>query len=78
MYRAPLVQLNPKYKAGATVKELVKQNILHRDCEKYFCTKAGIPFTFHYHQKQAFETAKRQEPYVVNRSTSILLVNRKS
>jgi ATP-dependent helicase YprA (DUF1998 family) len=69
LWTDPLVQLNPKYKSGATVKELVKQNILHRDCEKYFCTKEGKPFTFHYHQKQAFEAAKNQEAYVVTTGT---------
>jgi ATP-dependent helicase YprA (DUF1998 family) len=69
LWTDPLVQLNPKYKTGATVKELVKQNILHRDSEKYFCTKEGKPFTFHYHQKQAFEAAKRQEAYVVTTGT---------
>ncbi len=69
LWTDPLVQLNPKYKVGATVTELVKQNILHRDCEKYFCTKEAKPFTFHYHQKQAFEAANRQEPYVVTTGT---------
>ncbi|NJL65633.1 MAG: DEAD/DEAH box helicase [Methylacidiphilales bacterium] len=69
LWTDPLVQLNPKYKAGATVRELVKQNILHQDSEKYFCTKEGKPFTFHYHQKQAFETARKQQPYVVTTGT---------
>jgi len=69
LWTDPLVQLNPKYRTGATVSELVKENILHPDCEKYFRTKEGIPFTFHYHQKQAFEAAQRQEPFVVTTGT---------
>ncbi|MBD2471548.1 DEAD/DEAH box helicase [Nostoc sp. FACHB-145] len=69
LWTDPLVQLNPSYKKGATAKELVQQQILHPDCEKYFCKKDGSPFTFHYHQKQAFETAQRQEPYVVTTGT---------
>ena len=69
LWTDPLVQLNPSYKKGATVKELVQQRTLHPDCEKYFYKKDGTPFTFHYHQKQAFETAQRQEPYVVTTGT---------
>ncbi|BBD63222.1 DEAD/DEAH box helicase domain-containing protein (plasmid) [Nostoc sp. HK-01] len=69
LWTDPLVQLNPSYRKGATAKELIQQQILHPDCEKYFCRKDGTPFTFHYHQKQAFETAQRQEPYVVTTGT---------
>ena len=69
LWTDPLVQLNPSYKKGAAVKELVQQQTLHPDCEKYFYKKDGTPFTFHYHQKQAFETAQRQEPYVVTTGT---------
>ncbi|MBD2247481.1 DEAD/DEAH box helicase [Nostoc sp. FACHB-888] len=69
LWTDPLVQLNPSYKKGATVKELVQQQTLHPDCEKYFYKKDGTPFIFHYHQKQAFETAQRQEPYVVTTGT---------
>ncbi|BAY42014.1 DEAD/DEAH box helicase domain-containing protein (plasmid) [Nostoc sp. NIES-2111] len=69
LWTDPLVQLNPSYKKGATAKELVQQQILHPDCENYFCKQDGSPFTFHYHQKQAFETAQRQEPYVVTTGT---------
>lgn len=69
LWTDPLVQLNPSYRKGATAKELVQQQILHPDCEKYFCKKDGSPFTFHYHQKQAFETAQRQKPYVVTTGT---------
>ncbi|MFM7370747.1 MAG: DEAD/DEAH box helicase, partial [Sphaerospermopsis kisseleviana] len=63
-----LVQLNPKYRPGATVNELVKNGILHPDCTQYF-SKNGHPFNFHYHQKQAFETAQKQEPYVLTTGT---------
>lgn len=65
----PLVQLNPLYKSGATVTELVHQGILHPDCSNYFCTKQGRPFQFHYHQKQAFKKAQQQQSYVVTTGT---------
>ncbi|MBR8840740.1 MAG: DEAD/DEAH box helicase [Stigonema ocellatum SAG 48.90 = DSM 106950] len=68
LWTDPLVQLNPTYKKGATVTELVKQGVLHRECDRYF-SKDGKPMTFHYHQKQAFEIAQRQEPYIVTTGT---------
>lgn len=68
LWTDPLIQLNPSYKKGATVTELVQQEILHPECEKYF-SRDGKTFTFHYHQKQAFTTAHRQEPYVVTTGT---------
>ncbi|MEH2373866.1 helicase-related protein, partial [Nostoc sp.] len=68
LWSDPLIQLNPTYKKGATVTELVQQKVLHPNCEQYFSINSK-PFTFHYHQKQAFETAQRQEPYVVTTGT---------
>ncbi|MHC5731369.1 MAG: hypothetical protein ACYTXY_46240, partial [Nostoc sp.] len=64
LWTDPLVQLNPKYRPGASVTRLVQQGVLHRDCTRYF-SQNGEAFTFHSHQKQAFETAQRQEPYEV-------------
>ena len=68
LWTNPLVQLNPSYKKGATVTDLIQQGILHPDCQKYF-SKNGKPFQFHYHQQQAFETSHRQEPFVVTTGT---------
>jgi superfamily II DNA/RNA helicase len=65
----PLVQLNPLYKPGQTVTELVHQSILHPDCANYFCTKQGKPFQFHHHQTQAFQIAQQQQSYVVTTGT---------
>jgi superfamily II DNA/RNA helicase len=68
LWSDPLVQLNPTYKKGATVTELVQQKVLHPECDRYF-SKNGKPFQFHYHQQQAFLTAQRQEPYVLTTGT---------
>jgi hypothetical protein len=68
LWTNPLVQLNPKYRPGATVTELVNSGILHPECAQYF-SKNGKPFHFHYHQQQAFETAEKQEPYVLTTGT---------
>lgn len=62
------MQLNPTYKKGATVTELVQQGVLHPECDRYF-SKEGKPFHFHYHQQQAFLAAQRQEPYVLTTGT---------
>ncbi|MFB2835045.1 DEAD/DEAH box helicase, partial [Floridanema evergladense] len=68
LWTDPLVQLNPSYRKGGTVTELIQQGTLHPDCAKYF-SKNGQPYRFHYHQQQAFETAKRLEPYVLTTGT---------
>ena len=64
LWTEPLLQLNPTYKKGATVTELVQQRVLHQECDRYFSK-----YTFHYHQTQAFHTAQRQEPFVVTTGT---------
>ncbi|KJH69610.1 hypothetical protein, partial [Aliterella atlantica] len=61
LWSDPLVQLNPTYKKGATVTQLVQQGVLHPECDRYF-SKNGKPFHFHHHQEQAFLAAQRQEP----------------
>lgn len=68
LWRDPLVQLNPSYKGGATVTQLVQRGVLHRDCDRYF-SRNGQPFRFHYHQEQAFLAAQRQESYVLTTGT---------
>lgn len=68
LWSDPLVQLNPTYKKGATVTQLVKQGVLHPECDRYF-SKNGQPFHFHHHQEQAFLAAKREEPYVLTTGT---------
>ncbi len=68
LWRDPLVQLNPSYKGGATVTELVQQGVLYPDCQQYF-SRNGKPYIFHYHQEQAFLAAQRQESYVLTTGT---------
>ena len=68
LWTPPLLQLNPSYKPGATVTELVDRGIFHPDCARYF-SKNGQPYRYHHHQEQAFLTAHRQQPYVVTTGT---------
>lgn len=68
LWTDPLLQLNPFYKSGSTVTQLVQQGVLHPDCTQYF-SKDGNPFQFRYHQEQAFLAAQRQEHYVLTTGT---------
>ncbi|TVQ45023.1 MAG: DEAD/DEAH box helicase [Gloeocapsa sp. DLM2.Bin57] len=64
----PLIQLNPAYKQGKNVTELITEGILHPETKHYF-TRNGTPYTFRYHQEQAFRIAHRQEAYVLTTGT---------
>ena len=68
LWTPPLLQLNPSYKPGATVTELIDRGIFHPDCARYF-SKNGQPYRYHHHQEQAFLTANSQQPYVVTTGT---------
>lgn len=66
----PLVQLNPSYKAGASLQSLVQDQTLHPDCLHYFKNKeTGEPFQLRYHQEQAFRLAAQNAPYVLTTGT---------
>jgi superfamily II DNA/RNA helicase len=64
LWKDPLIQLNPAYQRGASIGELIAQNILYPDCSKYF-----HGFQFYQHQAQAFVTAQSQKPYVLTTGT---------
>lgn len=64
LWKDPLVQLNPPYKRGATVGQLIGRGILHQDCDRYFPN-----FTFFEHQETAFQLARQNLPYVVTTGT---------
>jgi ATP-dependent helicase YprA (DUF1998 family) len=64
LWQDPLIQLNPAYQRGASLDELIAQNILHPDCGNYFGN-----FQFYQHQYQAFVAAKTQKPYVLTTGT---------
>ncbi len=66
----PLLQINPAYKSGSNVTELISQGLLHPDCKSYFWNKKdNQPFRFHYHQEQAFKAALAESPYVLTTGT---------
>jgi len=64
LWRDPLIQINPPYKRSATVNQLIEDNILHPECQKYFPN-----YHFYEHQKTAFAFAQKLLPYVVTTGT---------
>lgn len=69
----PAVQINPAYKPGKNVVDLVKDGTLHPTCEKIFrfekSVAGGKPLQLHQHQMDALAAAKRGEHYVVTTGT---------
>ena len=63
-WRDPLVQLNPAYKRSAEIESLIKEKILHPNCQAYFDN-----FKFYQHQEQAFRCARKEDPYVLTTGT---------
>jgi superfamily II DNA/RNA helicase len=64
LWTDPLVQINPAYKKSLDINQLVTQDILHPDCQKYFPN-----FQFYYHQEQAFRAYHENLPYVLTTGT---------
>ena len=70
----PLVQINPNFKAGGTVEELVAAGQLSSPCGAIFrlgktSSSAGISLPLHKHQAQAIGLAAAGESYVVTTGT---------
>jgi ATP-dependent helicase YprA (DUF1998 family) len=71
----PLVQLNPWFRPGLTVDELVAAGLLHPECSRIFRRKesehefTGPPIRFHKHQEDAIRVAKNGGSYVLTTGT---------
>lgn len=69
----PLIQINPKFKSGESIKELVQQGILHKECEKIFAikkeNKLPIPLQLYKHQSEAIHAAHKGENYILTTGT---------
>ena len=71
----PLLQLNPTFKPGGTIDELVDAQILHLECKKIFRIgktekdSIGDVLTFHTHQREAILKAKENLSYVLTSGT---------
>jgi ATP-dependent helicase YprA (DUF1998 family)/very-short-patch-repair endonuclease len=69
-----LVQLNPAFQAGDTFEGLVRDGVLHPECEKIFCVKdpsgtVGEKIRPHRHQVESIHAARSGDNYVLTTGT---------
>ncbi|HEY3282617.1 MAG TPA: DEAD/DEAH box helicase [Armatimonadota bacterium] len=64
-----ILQLNPAYEPGPSLRELTKQGRLCPQSERFFMRNDGSPLQLYRHQAEALEIAQRREPYVVTTGT---------
>ncbi len=67
----PWLSLNPSFASGGAVPDLVREGLLHPECERIFRRKSGpedpgrLPIVLHQHQRQAVEVARTGKSYVL-------------
>jgi Lhr-like helicase/very-short-patch-repair endonuclease len=70
----PLVQINPNFRSGGTVEDLVKAGQLRAECADIFrfgksASSAGVSLPLHKHQAEAISLAAARESYVLTTGT---------
>lgn len=68
----PLIQLNPSFESGGTVRDLVASGILHDECNRIFLKdkrNGGQTLRFHRHQREAIEIARQGYNYILTTGT---------
>ena len=70
----PLIQLNPSFKPGTQIEELVDEGVLHETCRQVFRIKPepdsfGKPLRLHQHQEEAVRIARGGNNYVLTTGT---------
>ncbi len=71
----PWLSLNPNFETGGTITELVRDGLLHPECERLFRVKTdpddtgARPLTLHRHQREAIEVARTGRSYVLTTGT---------
>ena len=71
----PWISLNPAFETGGRIDELVREGLLHPECDRIFRVKDHLedlgraPFTMHRHQRAAIEVARTGESYVLTTGT---------
>jgi len=71
---APLVQVNPNFRQGSTVQQLVDAGVLHPDCSKIFRygknkETSGTTLSLFQHQQEAISFAQAGASYVLTTGT---------
>ena len=77
LWTDPLIQLNPNFKPGAWIDDLVREGLLHEACAQVFRKGKnaehrelqGQPFRLHQHQEDAIRAAVRNQSYVLTTGT---------
>ena len=71
----PWLSLNPSFASGGSVPDLVREGLLHRECERIFRRKNDAtdtgrdPVVLHQHQREAVEAARTGKSYVLTTGT---------
>jgi ATP-dependent helicase YprA (DUF1998 family) len=70
LWPAPLVQLNPSFKPGASIDALVAEGVLHPECKRIFQRgktpeRLGTPLRLHQHQEDAIRVARTGASYAL-------------
>src|SRR5258707_7103948 len=75
LWPEPLIQLNPQFEHGASIDELVTDDLLDPACSRIFRLAksdedpAGIPLRLHRHQEEAVRIARGGHSYVLTTGT---------
>jgi ATP-dependent helicase YprA (DUF1998 family) len=71
----PYLSLNPNFASGGSVSDLVREGLLHPECERIFRIGKGDAerpsqvLDLHHHQREAIEIARRGHSYVLTTGT---------
>lgn len=71
----PWLSLNPSFATGGSIPELVREGLLHPECERIFRRKDAIddpgrePIVLHRHQREAVAVARTGGSYVLTTGT---------
>ena len=66
---APLIQLNPGFEPGPTIRDLVAEGLLHPACGDIFVDKNGNPFQLYRHQEDGIRRALDGGSFVLTSGT---------
>ncbi len=74
LWPEPLVQLNPSFEPGETLRQLVDEGVLHPECLRIFAAKGslsagGTPIRLHRHQVEGIRAARSGDNYVLTMGT---------
>jgi len=64
-----LIQLNPSYEMGKTIKDFISEGKLHPECLNIFLGEDKKPIRLYRHQEEAIEKGLKNKNYVVTSGT---------